>query len=164
VIRLFRGLAAAHQHRLRGVLRLALAIIAATAFAACGSGSTDSSAPSGLSNGNTTSPVGSDSASPSGCVSSCAAQPVGGGQSGGVTLQTVKGTVTACSATNISVQPSSGGSARTFTITTNTQLALSAQGDLNAYNAGDIHVGDAVSVGVINTDPSQAQLVTLNPS
>jgi hypothetical protein len=81
-----------------------------------------------------------------------------------VTLQSVKGTVTVSSATSIGIQPSSGGSARTFTITTNTQLALSAQGDLNPYSASDIHVGDVVSVGVISTDPSQAQLVTINPS
>lgn len=164
VIRSFRGLPTAHPHRLRRVLPFALGAIAVAALAACGSGSTTSSATSGLSNGNSMSPVASGSVTPSACISSCAAQSIGGGQGAGLTLQSVKGTVTASSATRLTIRPSSGGRVETYTIATNTQLALSAQGDLNAYNASDIHVGDVVSVGVISTDPSQAQLVTVNPS
>jgi hypothetical protein len=69
------------------------------------------------------------------------------------------GTVTAVSATSITIQAASGNDTRTLSITSATQEMKGTQA--SAFNLGDVHVGDRVSVIPSSTDSSQAQTIML---
>lgn len=101
---------------------------------------------------------GSGAGVPSGCASGCQPQPIGSG--GGRQLITTKGTVTAVSASSITIQPSGGGRATTFSVTSDTQVFDGA----NDISISDIHTGDYVLVGVGSAGSTQAVDIVLNPS
>jgi hypothetical protein len=72
------------------------------------------------------------------------------------------GTVTAVTSSSITVQPS-GGSAKTFAITSQTGFGGSNGGSLATYVSGDVQVGQTVGVVASSSSSSDAQVIILNP-
>lgn len=79
------------------------------------------------------------------------------------------GTVSAISATGITIRPNGSSSTKTFSITGVTKMGLPYSGGNSAedmrpqkFNATDIHVGESVIVQA-GSSSSEAQLVTVNP-
>ena len=70
----------------------------------------------------------------------------------------INGTATAVSSTSITVQPDSGGSTMTFSITSTTQF----QGN-GVSAAADIHIGDKVNILVVSPGSHVAIVVGVNP-
>lgn len=134
---------------------LGLTAIAAITFAVVAwistSGGTSGGSPTSA---GTQAPAGSGT--PSGCADGCQSKSLGGG---GRQLVTTVGIVTAISANSISVRPS-GGVAKTFSITSSTQIFEGA----NTISLSEIHTGDRVLVGVSDAGSTQAVDVVLNPN
>jgi len=74
----------------------------------------------------------------------------------------IVGTVTAISATSITIQPTTG-SARTFAISSSTMEARPNANPGN-FSANDVHIGDTVGVVVDSTDATQAHIILPNYS
>ena len=127
----------------------------------------------GSSNNNSSNTTVGQSAGPTGPY----AQPqMGGGGSGGgggfqgeidvggqmvqINSPPTLGSVTAVTSSSITVQPSSGGSVQTFSITSGTEF--SEHGTTKSYS--DIQTGDTVAVIASSSNASQAQYVLINPS
>jgi len=72
------------------------------------------------------------------------------------------GTVTARSATSITIQPSGGGNSQTYTITSSTQETDGGPNQgFHGYNPSDITIGETVGV-VTSSNNSQADMIILN--
>lgn len=65
---------------------------------------------------------------------------------GGGQATSAIGTITAFSATSITVQPSSGGSAETFTVTSTTQMQSSPSVNPGSYNVSSLQDGQTVTI------------------
>jgi hypothetical protein len=77
----------------------------------------------------------------------------------------ITGTVTAVSATSITIRPSGSPSTKTYGITSTTLMGLpksAGGGTPEPFSKNNIHIGETV---VINVNPSnnQAQAITVNP-
>jgi hypothetical protein len=89
-----------------------------------------------------------------------------GGQSSSG-LGSTQGTVTAISSTSITIQPS-GGSPKTFAITSNTSVVNASAEQFGNSSAGqasasDIHVGETVVVSPDKSNPTAAIGILINP-
>jgi hypothetical protein len=85
---------------------------------------------------------------------------LGGGQRFGNGQRPTIGSVTAISATSITVQDSRSGTSSTLSITSSTQITDNGQ----TVAASDIQTGDTVLVTASTTDKTQAARILVNPS
>lgn len=100
-----------------------------------------------------------DSANTSGGMACSQTSPCSGQQGG---HPPVIGKITAVSSTSITIQPSDGSSARTFTISSGVQVLNGANEAAVAYDANNFKVGETVGIAATGTDSSQADVILPN--
>lgn len=100
-----------------------------------------------------------DSANTSGGMACSQTSPCSGQQGG---HPPVIGKITAVSSTSITIQPSDGSSARTFTIGSDVQVLNGANEAAVAYDANNFKVGETVGIAATGTDSNQADVILPN--